>query len=308
MDELRIATVPMPEPSQEDDGDTRERRRALAEAVADSVERLANRLPTRYANATPTEPAVVEWVRAVVAAAVAGQDRRSRHVAPRPFTGPSLLLLGPTGTGKTHQAWGAIRALAVSGLAFTSWQVTTAADVYARMRPRHKVDAEEVFERYAHCAVLVLDDLGAAKSSEWVEEVNYRLINHRYEHARPTLVSSNLLPKDLAAALGGRVASRLHEMCTPAVLSGDDRRKTATRALPAGPDVPLPDVPELPGVPMPADVRRQLERIVGRKVPAAAPAPAPNDPAHAAALARARRETAARNVAAHDETTSRTES
>ena len=51
----------------------------------------------------------------------------------------------------------------------------------------------------------MLDDLGAVKTSEWIEEVNFRLVNHRYERMLPTLFTSNLLPKDLATLLGERV-------------------------------------------------------------------------------------------------------
>jgi len=86
------------------------------------------------------------------------------------------------------------------------------------------VDSEDVFERHAKAPVLMLDDLGAAKDSSWVEEVNYRLINHRYEWMLPTLVTSNVPPRDLAGEVGERVASRLTEMATPVVLKGPDRR------------------------------------------------------------------------------------
>ena len=101
---------------------------------------------------------------------------------------------------------------------------TPAADLYARLRPRHGVDSEDVFERHAKAPVLMLDDLGAAKGTDWVEEVNYRLINHRYERMLPTLVTSNVRPRDLAGVVGERVASRLTEMATPVVLKGPDRR------------------------------------------------------------------------------------
>jgi DNA replication protein DnaC len=87
------------------------------------------------------------------------------------------------------------------------------------------VDSEEEFRRYATARLLVIDDLGAAKGSEWVEEINYRLINHRYEHKMPTLITSNLLPKELGAALGERVTSRLVEMADRVVIEGTDRRR-----------------------------------------------------------------------------------
>jgi DNA replication protein DnaC len=182
------------------------------------------KIPEWYRDAVVTEPGVIDWIREVVAVATGG--RTSQPVV---VTGPSLLLIGPTGTGKTHQAAGALRALSLSGVS-CRWVFATAADIYAELRPRPRVDSEREFKRYAEAGLLVVDDLGAAKGSEWTEEVNYRLINHRYSHKLPTLITSNVPPKELGTALGERVASRLIEMTTRVVLKGSDRR----RARPTG--------------------------------------------------------------------------
>jgi DNA replication protein DnaC len=183
--------------------------------------RQEQRIPSHYIGAVVTVPEVAEWVRALVDIV-----RDERRTVPRILTGPSLLLLGKTGTGKTFQAYGAIRALAASG-AGCSWLATTAADMYGTLRPRPRVDSEEEFNRYARAGLLVLDDLGAAKGSEWNEEINYRLINHRYENELPTLITSNVEPAKLAGALGERVASRLVEMAQRVVIRGADRRLNA---------------------------------------------------------------------------------
>ena len=50
-----------------------------------------------------------------------------------------------------------------------------------------------------------VDDLGAAKPSEWTEEINYRLVNHRYEHMLPTIFTSNVPAREL-----GSPAPRAH--------------------------------------------------------------------------------------------------
>lgn len=186
----------------------------------ESAERRWKDVPVHFRFAAVTDPSVAEWVRRVIWDAVESSGLISVSVT----HGPSLLLLGPTGTGKTRESYGAIRALGESGVS-VSWVITTAADMYARLRPRHRVDSEEEFERYQKARVLVLDDLGAAKGSEFTEETNYRLINYRYEREMPTIVTSNIPPKELAAALGERVASRLTEMAQRVVLKGDDRRR-----------------------------------------------------------------------------------
>lgn len=204
----------------------------VADSLEMSRERFALLVPEVYADAHITVPEVARWVAEVVDAAKAAAKPHLGPVLAKGSKGPSLLLLGPTGTGKTFEAWGAIRALTESGVRVTRWQHTTAADLYARMRPRHGVDTEEVFEAHAHAPVLVLDDIGAAKGSEWTEEVNYRLINHRYQHRLPTLVTSNIPARELAAQLGQRVASRLREMAYRVALKGEDRRKPARWAEP----------------------------------------------------------------------------
>jgi len=192
--------------------------RRAEEAIAHGKQWSLANTPARYRDATVAVPEVAAWVRELVRLAVDPDEPVARV-----RTGPSLLLFGVCGTGKTHNGYGALHALSTSG-AFCGWVATPAADLYARLRPRHGVDSEDVFERHAKAPALMLDDLGAAKGTDWVEEVNYRLVNYRYERMLPTLVISNVRPRDLAGVLGERVASRLTEMATPVVLKGPDRR------------------------------------------------------------------------------------
>jgi DNA replication protein DnaC len=185
-----------------------------------AAQRDLNRIPARYTNATIDNPDVDAWVTAVTNTAIALADGWREPVIGR---GPSLLLVGATGTGKTYQAYAAVRALLTSGIRCAA-TATTAADMYASLRPRFGVDSEDEFARYAGANVLVLDDLGAAKGTEWNEEINYRLVNHRYEHELATIFTSNIAPKDLPEALGQRVSSRLFEMTSTVALKGADRR------------------------------------------------------------------------------------
>lgn len=189
-----------------------------AEFREQGEKQCTRRIPHRFTRAVVTVPEVAGWVRAVVDVV-----RADHRTTPRIVTGPSLMLVGSTGTGKSYQCWGAIRALSASG-AGCSWLFTTAADLYGALRPRPRVDSEDEFDRYARVGLLVLDDFGAAKTSEWNEEINYRLINYRYEREMPTLITSNVPPKDLPTALGERVASRVAEMADRVVLRGGDRR------------------------------------------------------------------------------------
>lgn len=194
-----------------------------------SLTEAAKITPFHYRSALPTDPALRTWADAVTSEAHKDQLARGAFIATITH-GPSLMLLGITGVGKTHAAYGAIRDLAISGVV-CRWTVTTAADMYGSLRPRHGVDSEAEFARYRNARLLLIDDLGAErKPTEFTEEVNFRLINHRYEHHMPTLITSNVTPTELAGRLGDRVTSRLAEMCQRVVLKGTDRRRTGTGA------------------------------------------------------------------------------
>jgi DNA replication protein DnaC len=177
------------------------------------------RIPPRYRQALPGHPRVTAWADELTRTA-----RRGPGGTPGLATGPSLLITGPTGTGKTHQAYGAIRALLAAGVRLR-WEATTAADLYAAQRPQQGNDPERQLWALARCPLLLLDDLGAAKQSPWTEELTYRLINHRYNQLLPTLVTTNLPVADLRDAIGDRVASRLAEMTDRVILTGRDRRR-----------------------------------------------------------------------------------
>lgn len=199
-----------------DENDLQEWRDEQAER---RIERIQKLIPMRYRGADITDDSVSEWVETVLDGPKHA-DREGR------IHGPSVLLLGPTGVGKTFEAFGLLKHMAEYGLRDTA-KIATAADLYAMLRPRNGVDSEEVFEYFADSNLLLIDDLGAAKYSEWTEEVNYRLVNHRYNHQLTTIFTSNVPPKDLATHLGERVASRLTEMCDQVVLTGQDRRAAA---------------------------------------------------------------------------------
>ncbi|MCV2458258.1 ATP-binding protein [Streptomyces sp. ICN988] len=181
---------------------------------------LDARVPLRYRTAHADHPEVLSWTRDVIARAEAPNPGARRQIT----TGPSLLLAGVTGAGKTHQVYGAVRTLVEAGIA-VRWRATTAADLYANLRPRPGHDTERELETVSRYPLLILDDLGAAKASEWVEEVTYRLINRRYNLVLPTLITTNLAMRDLREHLGDRVASRLAEMTARITFEPVDRRR-----------------------------------------------------------------------------------
>lgn len=203
--------------------DPRLDRHLIAENRANAAKWIKARLPIHYRDAMAELPELRAWVTALIESAYDGGPLGQITI------GSSLLLTGPVGTGKTHNAYGVIRALAESG-AYCPWIVITAADLYGLLKPNQKTNSEDELNRIATVPFLVLDDLGVGKPSEWTEDVNYRIINQRYEWHRPTLFASNVPPVNLSSVLGERVASRLAEMVTPIVMDGPDRRRESKRA------------------------------------------------------------------------------
>ncbi|MEU5655068.1 ATP-binding protein [Streptomyces sp. NPDC047737] len=182
-------------------------------------------MPPRYQAAVADHPTVLDWVRQVTEAALAPSLRARRQVT----TGPSLLMAGVVGAGKTHQAYGAVRLLVQGGVG-VRWRATTAADLYADLRPRPGFDSERQLAAVSRCPLLIIDDLGAANASDWTEEITYRLINRRYNYELPTLITTNLRISDLRAYLGDRVASRLAQMTTRVEFEDLDRRRYGAAA------------------------------------------------------------------------------
>lgn len=151
-----------------------------------------------------------------------------------------LYLCGPVGTGKTHTAWSAVAAwcAAASVRPYRGYQQDDYLGsrwhspnvVFARLvdllddfRPGD--DSVRRVRDCQRCELLVIDDLGAEKASEWTQERLYSVIDHRYAECLPVLVTGNLPPRVIADQSGDRVASRLAEMCAVVPFDGPDRRK-----------------------------------------------------------------------------------
>jgi DNA replication protein DnaC len=192
----------------------------LEDIRAEGLKWMDTHVPPRFAGAIATEPLVRQWAFHVIEFTLG--RRRIGHPVVR--TGPSLLLLGPVGTGKTHQAYGALRAISVSGVV-CHWQAITESALFAQLQPRAGIDSEAEYARISAASVLLIDDIGAVRRTEWNEGILLRLINDRYEQVRPTLITSNVRPGDFGATFGDRVTSRLTEMATPVTLTGPDRRR-----------------------------------------------------------------------------------
>ena len=141
-----------------------------------------------------------------------------------------LMLVGPYGCGKTHLAAAILYRCAELGVA---GMFVVVPELLARIRKSYRTGdgkAEEVIDAAKNAKLLILDDLGAEKASEWVKEQLYMLINYRYEHMLPIVITTNNSGAELDKELGRRTLSRLVEMTKPVkIQAGDYRMKLAAR-------------------------------------------------------------------------------
>ncbi len=117
---------------------------------------------------------------------------------------PDLLFLGPVGSGKTWAATAAARERWMDGCRVEWW---TAPSLLEAMRPDG--DREPTLRRCQTADVLVVDDLGRDKPTDWTLEQLHLVLDHRHRHMLPTVVTSNWSPVDLPGRIGRQAASRL---------------------------------------------------------------------------------------------------
>ena len=88
-----------------------------------------------------------------------------------------------------------------------------------------------LFEMARTVDLLILDDIGAEKPSEWVQETLFILVNYRYEQMLPTIFTSNCGLDELEERIGKRIVSRMVEMCRCISMDGEDWRLKQRRQM-----------------------------------------------------------------------------
>jgi DNA replication protein DnaC len=144
--------------------------------------------------------------------------------------GKGLYFCGGVGTGKTHLAVAVMNELIRKKR--TPSLFVTVPELLDNLRETYNKpgrNLDEWMDVVQNAEFLVLDDLGSERTTEWVRERIFVIVNHRYREALPTVFTSNIGPKDLAEQLGERTASRIIAMCDWIALEGDDYRETAAK-------------------------------------------------------------------------------
>jgi len=179
-------------------------------------------IPARYRNVGFDRPPVTE----MPAPQVQAVRRFVRDIDANLDAGRGLWFEGTVGTGKTTLAMLVSRAALDAGRSVAIYSLPR---LLAEIRATFEDGAEGSYvgflDRLAAVDLLHVDDVGAERSSEWVLEQLYAIVNARYEDERSIVLTTNLEQSELEEQIGRRTVSRLKEMCDPLPLYGEDARR-----------------------------------------------------------------------------------
>lgn len=145
-----------------------------------------------------------------------------------------LLLMGSVGVGKTHLAISILKALTERGFSCRFYEFgALLKEIQNSYNPISQISELKVLQPIFDAEILVLDEIGASKPTDWVRDTMAHIINTRYNDKKLTVFTTNYLDErkaereeSLEDRIGVRLRSRLFEMCKTVQIEGYDFRKT----------------------------------------------------------------------------------
>ena len=174
-----------------------------------------------------------------------------RFVEEYPGEKKGIIFVGPHGVGKTHLAVGILRGLSERGYASVFYDYRDLLkEIQNSYNPQVDTPELSILRPVFETEILVLDDLGAVRPSDWVQDAVQFILNTRYNSRLTTIITTNFPIKQAAKRdkdehidhfqvrragatytlgdrIGDRMLSRIHEMCRIVLVQGPDYRPRA---------------------------------------------------------------------------------
>jgi DNA replication protein DnaC len=201
--------------------------RCRAQRVARAKARnLSAVIPRRYRDVAFERPPVTDIDPQIVTAT----RRYAANIDDQLDAGRGLWFMGPVGTGKTTLAMLVSKAASDAGRSVAIYSLPR---LLNEIRDTHRAERSHVdlLDRLTAVDLLHIDDVGAERTTDWVLEELYSIVNSRYEDKRSIVITTNILDREaLCAQITARTVSRLTEMCDELPLLGHDHRMDHTAA------------------------------------------------------------------------------
>jgi DNA replication protein DnaC len=183
---------------------------------------LSGVIPRKYRGVSFDRPPVTEIAVPVTAAVRRYVARIDDNLA----AGRGLWFFGSVGTGKTTLAMLVSRHALEAGHSVAIYSLPRLlAEIRTTFDDDRGTSYVDLLDRLTSVDLLHVDDVGAEKTSPWVLEQLYAIVNARYEDERAVVITTNLERAELAEQINERTVSRLEEMCEVLPLWGADARQ-----------------------------------------------------------------------------------
>jgi DNA replication protein DnaC len=183
---------------------------------------LSGVIPRKYRGVSFDRPPVTE-----IAPQITTQVRRYvSRIDDNIAAGRGLWFFGSVGTGKTTLAMLVSLHALEAGHSVAIYSLPRLlAEIRTTFGDDRATSYVDLLDRLTSVDLLHIDDVGAEKTSPWVLEQLYAIVNARYEDERAVVITTNLEREDLAEQINERTVSRLEEMCEVLPLWGADARQ-----------------------------------------------------------------------------------